>query len=84
MHIFLGIPARYLCITFISIVYRMVKYIRWVKRKLAANNLPGNFLVRNDAFVIIDLEMETVDGVMATLMPMGPSHGCPEMKHTSN
>lgn len=43
--------------------------------KWDAINIPGNFLVLNDAFVIIDLEMETVDGVMATLMPIGPSHG---------
>lgn len=50
-------------------------------RELDAINLPGNFLVLKDAFVIIDLEMETVDGVMATLMPIGPSHGWPEMKN---
>lgn len=48
-------------------------------RELDAINLPGNFLVLKDALVIIDLEMETVDGVMATLMPIGPSHGWPEM-----
>lgn len=48
-----------------------------MRRKWDAINLPGNFLVLKDAFVIIDLEMETVDGVMATLMPMGPSHGWP-------
>lgn len=48
-------------------------------RELDANDLPGSFLVRNDAFVIIDLEMEAVDGVMATLIPIGPSHGWPEI-----
>lgn len=39
--------------------------------------LPGNFFVRNDAFVIIDLETVTVvvAGVNATLMPIGPSLG---------
>lgn len=52
----------------------MVKYVR-VTLEWDAINLPGSFLVLNDAFVIIDLEMETVDGVMATLMPIGPSHG---------
>lgn len=40
---------------------------------------PGSFLVRNDAFVIIDLDMVTVvvAGDNATLIPIGPSNGCP-------
>lgn len=40
-------------------------------------NSPGNFLVRNEALVIIDFETVTtvVDGVRATEIPMGPSLG---------
>lgn len=42
----------------------------------------GSFFVRKDAFVIIDLDTDVVtvvvDGVKATLKPMGPSLGCPE------
>lgn len=43
---------------------------------------PGNFLVRNEALVIIDLDIVTVvvAGDKATLIPIGPSHGCPEKK----
>lgn len=35
--------------------------------------------MRNDALVIIDLDIVTVvvAGDNATLIPMGPSHGCP-------
>lgn len=55
-------------------IYKWLDAIR-VMCKWNAVNLPGNFLVLKDAFVIIDLEMETTDGVMATLMPIGPSHG---------
>lgn len=46
------------------------------------NNLPGNFFVLNDAFVIIDFETVTVvvTGVKATLIPIGPSLGCPVIK----
>lgn len=44
-----------------------------------AANLPGSFLVRNEAFVIIDFDTVTVvvTGVRATLMPIGPSLGWP-------
>lgn len=49
-----------------------------IKRK-GACDLPGSFFVRNDAFVIIDLDTVTVvvAGVRATLMPIGPSLGWP-------
>lgn len=42
---------------------------------------PGNFLVLNDAFVIIDFETVTVGvaGDKATLMPIGPSPGWPKI-----
>lgn len=38
---------------------------------------PGNFFVRNDAFVIIDFDTVTtvVAGVNATEIPIGPSLG---------
>jgi hypothetical protein len=41
---------------------------------------PGSFLVRNDALVIMDLDIVTVvvAGDNATLIPIGPSQGCPE------
>lgn len=44
---------------------------------------PGNFFVLNDAFVIIDLDTVTVcvDGVSATLIPMGPSLGWPKTQN---
>lgn len=44
---------------------------------LEINILPGNFLVRNEALVIIDFDIVTVvvAGDKATLMPMGPSMG---------
>lgn len=53
-----------------------------IKRKSffkAQRNSPGSFLVRNDAFVIIDFDTVTtfVEGVKATEMPIGPSLGCP-------
>lgn len=53
-------------------------------RKLDAINLPGNFFVLNDAFVIIDLDMVTIVGVMATLMPIGPSLGWPKTRWNLN
>lgn len=39
--------------------------------------LPGSFLVRKDAFVIIDFDMVTVvvAGDSATLIPIGQSYG---------
>ena len=42
--------------------------------------LPGNFLVRNDALVMQDLDNGAVDeeGVKAILIPIGPSLGCPK------
>lgn len=45
---------------------------------------PGNFFVLNDAFVIIDLDTVTVcvDGVSATLIPIGPSLGWPKTQNT--
>ena len=38
---------------------------------------PGSFLVRNEAFVMNDLDKGAVlvDGVNATLIPIGPSLG---------
>lgn len=51
-----------------------------MKRKpLGAKHSPGSFFVRNEAFVIIDLDTVTVvvAGVNATLMPIGPSLGWP-------
>uniref|UniRef100_A0A2M3ZT15 Putative secreted peptide n=1 Tax=Anopheles braziliensis TaxID=58242 RepID=A0A2M3ZT15_9DIPT len=40
----------------------------------------GNFFVLKDAFVIIDFDTVTVvvAGVSATLIPIGPSLGCPD------
>lgn len=40
-------------------------------------NIPGNFLVRKEAFVIIDFETVgvAVAGDSATLIPIGPSLG---------
>lgn len=42
--------------------------------------LPGSFLVLNEALVIMDLDIVTVvvAGDNATLMPIGPSQGCPK------
>lgn len=44
---------------------------------LGQKHLPGNFFVRNDAFVIMDLDTVTtvVAGVKATEIPIGPSLG---------
>lgn len=48
-------------------------------------HLPGSFFVRNDALVIIDLDTVTVvvAGVRATLIPIGPSLGCPGKAKTN-
>lgn len=53
-----------------------IKVLGRRKVKLSGN-LPGNFLVRNDAFVIIDFDTVTtvVAGVNATEIPIGPSLG---------
>lgn len=46
------------------------------------NHLPGNFLVLKDAFVMKDFESGAVvvNGVRATLIPIGPSLGWPMKK----
>lgn len=46
------------------------------------NHLPGNFLVLKDAFVMKDFESGAVvvNGVRATLIPIGPSLGWPKKK----
>jgi len=46
--------------------------------------LPGSFLVRNEALVIIDFETVVtvvVAGDKATLIPIGPSLGWPAQKY---
>lgn len=46
--------------------------------------LPGNFFVRKDAFVIINLLIVVtvvVAGVNATLMPIGPSGAFAKIKY---
>lgn len=50
-------------------------------KNLKEKNIPGNFLVRNEAFVIIDLDTVAVAvaGDNATLMPIGPSLGWPDI-----
>lgn len=46
-------------------------------------NIPGSFLVRKEAFVIMDLETVGVEvaGDNATLIPMGPSFAWPAKKY---
>lgn len=50
---------------------------RHKKKNLSTFNSPGNFLVLNEALVIIDFDTVTtvVDGVRATEIPIGPSLG---------
>jgi hypothetical protein len=48
--------------------------------------LPGSFLVRNEALVIIDFETVVtvvIAGDKATLIPIGPSLGWPEHINTT-
>lgn len=85
----------FFCLTF-SKVLKLKKHRIWEKtwgflsfwrilreiKKFKIFNLPGSFLVLNDALVIMDLETVTVvvDGVKATEIPIGPSLGWPEWK----
>lgn len=86
------------CHTHISHHNQIFVYIKFIFRKQfeykinigmicrCQCNSPGNFFVRKDALVIIDLDTVTVcvDGVSATLMPIGPSHGWPTHKTHKN
>ena len=42
-------------------------------------HIPGNFFARKEAFVIaLDTVVTIVVGERATLIPIGPSEGCPD------